>query len=164
MKIYKNRTFEAMFKLPEAIFAWQWNPEILPDEEAKTEGGIILPSKPVDNRPALAHFSRMVGTGVPRSWLWLFRDPVSAIAMRMIANKFYAQFSDLQLIADTLPEGGCVVRKLPLEFLQKQPLEELEVHEIWIGFDRSLYLEKFDLTLSCEAIMPAEDFLKVAAR
>ena len=153
-----------MYKLPDTVYAWQWNPEILPDEETKTEGGIILPGKPTDNRPALAHFSRMVGTGVPRSWLWLFRDPVSAIALRMLAKHYYAYFTDLQLIADTLPEGGSVVRKLPLEFIQKQPLEALEVHEVWVGFDRSLYLKNFDLALSCEAIMPTKDFLAVAAR
>lgn len=164
-----------MYHLPDKLWAWAWTAEFLAlAEEKRSEGGIILPqSTAVDSGPAFAHFSTML-EGTERSWLWFFPQVQQAASLRILPASQKAAFggcdNNCDLIEATLPEAApgeispLTLVLVDQNWLARLPLEELGIHEIWIGFHWRRYLSDRNLRFCADTVLSAEEFCAVGRR
>lgn len=159
-------------KLPPTLYSWCWTARLLQscqDGFTQTDGGIFLPSsEPVDDSPAMVHFSQLQPEGGQFSWLWLFPDLEEATRLRLLLN-FPANIdpADYGLLEAVLPSAApgepdpCFVQSLDVEWLRRVIPDD--VHEVWVGFDFKTYVSDLNLRLAATVYL-VEEFTAIAAR
>lgn len=160
----------AFFKLPDPLVSWAWSADYLAKSQETSPSGLILPTTSTDDRPAFVHFSKMADGG-EKSWLWLFPDPREALALRTLQVTPGLKNDPLaQLVALTIPRlvpdcpRATYVQVVDVAHLGGLPLEEMGIHEVWIGFDYTKYAADRIPALSTQACLSAAEFCAIARR
>lgn len=158
-----------MFKLPEPLHSWAWTSEHIAkansDGLQQTESGLLLPGAiAVDTTPAYCHFSQIQMGGKEISWLWLFLIPSQAIALRLLPEVSAADDPFIDLVDATVPRDGTDLVQVDLRYLARQPMEELGIHQVWMGFNWKNYYRDRNLRAAADYIFSADEFCQLARR
>ena len=154
------------YKLPDPIYSWAWSGQYIAlATENKTEAGLILPSQP--QAPAYCHFSRLSPEGEEIAWLWLFSTPIEAASLRMMqAMQVQDALADLVelTIPTTLPDCSTptYLQPVDLSYLAGQPLQELGIHEVWLGFNYKRYAAHRSMVTAADLVLPTDEFIQKA--
>jgi hypothetical protein len=153
-------------------YCWAWTPELVAAKEKsdrRADSMLILPDSPAwldkPTEAAIAHFS-ILKDGEEYSWLWLFQDQNEAIALKILPDFLGEDDPDATMITSTLPptppgeRSGVYLQPVPATWLKDWQLQELGVHEIWIGFDFRKYRSDRNLRVATTNILSTEEFLE----